>query len=229
VSRHWNRGHPEGVHLALCALTCFVLSRGGQLRAAGVGSVIKCAMEVVRDGNDRAVSGAITAGGSRGGAEVFGRRRPSGGPGGGGAIYDDRGPRPGGWRCGQPGGVRAGVGGKRPGAAALSALRLRGTFAQCPGFPSTGRLLPRAARGDVRRAAAQAGRGPAPTEREEPATTAPKSLPQQKLQSISRCESVFFFVAFDRKSCGPGIRSADRPHRVETTARSRPDWACYRW
>ena len=48
----------------------------------------------------------------------------------------------------------------------------RGAFAQCLGVPSASRLLSREARGDVRRAAAEAGRGPAPTQREEPTTAA---------------------------------------------------------
>ena len=49
------------------------------------------------------------------------------------ALHDDRDSRPGSGRCGQLGSVRAAVGGKRNGAAALSALWLRGKAHQAAG------------------------------------------------------------------------------------------------
>ena len=48
-------------------------------------------------------------------------------------FTDDRDSRPGGGRCRQPGSVRAAVGGKRHGTAALSALWLRRTAHQAAG------------------------------------------------------------------------------------------------
>lgn len=57
--------------------------------------------------------------------------------GGGDALHHDRDAGAGSGQCGQPESVRAAVGGERPGAAALSALRLRGTACQAAGADST--------------------------------------------------------------------------------------------
>jgi len=56
----------------------------------------------------------------------------------------------------------------------------RGAFTQCPGVPSARRLLPREPGGEECRAAAKAGRGPAPAEREEPTTSAADAAMDQR-------------------------------------------------
>jgi hypothetical protein len=53
-----------------------------------------------------------------------------------------------------------------------STLVQRAAVAQRPGVPSAHRLLPRQPRGEIRRTAAETGRGPAPPTREEPTTSA---------------------------------------------------------
>ena len=56
----------------------------------------------------------------------------------------------------------------------------RAAFAQCPGIPSAGGLLPRQARGALRPAAAEVGCRPAPTERKESTTSAAHAATNQR-------------------------------------------------